>query len=78
MTTQLDWQRAMTEALQACLENSLTAPMPVSQLGEIFGLGFRQTKAHLNEIEGVVRAGSYYRIPLKMMPPEFIKEMRDC
>lgn len=65
------------EALKRLMADSLTGPMTVEELGNIFSLGFRTMKSHLSELDGVVRAGSFYRVPLKWMPPEFIAELQN-
>lgn len=74
--TQIDWQLAATEAFRRIISDSLTEPMSIEELGNIFGMGYRATRSHISELDGVVRAGSFYRVPLRLMPPSYIAELQ--
>lgn len=76
MQTPIDWQEAATEAFRRIISDSMTEPMSIEELCNIFGMGYRATKSHVSELDGVIRAGSFYRVPLRLMPSGYIAELQ--
>ena len=60
------------QAIAIVIQESRTRPMTCEELTAIFRLSYRPMKAYLNGLEGVERVNSFYRVPVRHMPGEWL------
>lgn len=62
--------------LRHLADQMLTEPMSVESLAGYFGVGWRKMKSILDLMAGVEKIDTLYRVPVKKMPPRYLREQK--
>ena len=63
---------AHIQAMAIVIQKSRTRAMTCEELTFIFRMGYRKTKRYLDGLDGVERVDSFYRVPARHMPAEWL------